>query len=257
MDIFRLEGQVALITGGATGIGFAIAQLFARQGARLMIAARRAAVATAAVARLRALSDADFVETDVQSESSVRRMVEATADRYGRISILVNNAGIIDRTEIPQVTTESWEHLVNTNLRGAFYGCKYAIPPLIASGHGRIVNIASYLGWHGGQSGALPVYSAAKAGLIGLTKSMAVRYGPDNLRVNAICPALIPTDLNPDLFKGYDDRAARARELASGYPLRRLGTPEDVAYAALFLASDEAQWITGITLTVDGGLTAK
>lgn len=257
MSIFNLNDRVTVITGGATGIGYAMAELFTRQGARVVIAARRADLGATAVETLRTYSDALFVPTDVQSESSVREMIQTAHDRYGRLDILVNNAGAMNRIEIPQVTTELWDQTLNTNLRGAFYTCKYAIPYLIASGHGRIVNIASYLGWHGGQAGATPTYAASKAGVIGLTKAMAVRYGPDNVRVNAICPALIPTGLNPDLFKGYEDREARARELSAGYPLRRLGTPEDVAHAALFLASDEAQWITGITLTVDGGLTAK
>ncbi|MBI1747574.1 MAG: SDR family oxidoreductase [Acidobacteria bacterium] len=257
MSIFNLQDKVVIITGGATGIGYSTAQLFARQGARLVVAGRRADACAVAVARLQALTEALAAPTDVQSEASVRQMVAAALARFGRLDILINNAGAIHRIDIPSATTDDWDRLVNPILRGTFYCCKHALPALLASGAGRIVNISSYLGWHGGQAGATAIYAAAKAGVIGLTKSMAVRYGPDNLRVNAICPALIPTDLNPDLFKGYPDREARARELAGGYPLRRLGTPEDVAYAALFLASDESQWITGATLFVDGGLTAK
>jgi NAD(P)-dependent dehydrogenase (short-subunit alcohol dehydrogenase family) len=176
--------------------------------------------------------------------------------RLGRLDILVNNAGVTKRRPLTELELEEWEWIQGTNLRGPFLCCKYALRQMLAQGEGgAIVNIASYLGLFA--HGFAPAYTASKAGLIGLTKSLAVRYGPEQIRVNAICPAFVKTSLNAYLIDDAPDPAAEERAIAAAYPLRRLGQADDVAYAALFLASDAANWITGITLMLDGGLTAQ
>jgi 3-oxoacyl-[acyl-carrier protein] reductase len=194
---------------------------------------------------------------DVTDEPQVQAVVQKTVDRLGRIDVLVNNAGIIARTPLPEIQLEDWENMQAVNLRGPFLCCKHVLPHMLARGKGgAIVNVASYLGLYGG-GGNTPAYNASKGGLIALTKSLAVKYGPQQIRANAICPGFIKTPLNANVIDQAPDPAAKEKEIAAVYPLRRLGRPTDVAQAALFLASDAANWITGTTLLIDGGLTAK
>lgn len=250
---FALTDRVAIITGGATGFGQATARCFAEAGARVVVASRREALCRQVADELGGLG----LGVDVTDEEQVRALVAETVRRMGRVDILVNNAGIITRTPVPDTSLDEWERVQATNLRGPFLCCKHVLPQMLAQGKGgAIINIASYLGMHGG-GGNTPAYSASKGGLIALTKSLAVKYGPHQIRVNAICPAFIKTPLNANVIDDAPDPAAKEREIAAPYPLRRLGRPDDVACAALFLASDAANWITGITLLVDGGLTAR
>jgi len=250
---FSLQAQVAIITGGASGFGLATAHRFAEAGARVVVASRRAELCRQAAAEIGGLG----LGVDVTDEAQVQRMVQEAVAHMGRVDILVNSAGIIARTPVPDTPLEEWEQLQATNLRGPFLCCKHVLPHMLAQGQGgAIVNIASYLGMHAG-SGNTPAYGASKGGLIALTKSLAVKYGPEQIRVNAICPAFVKTPLNAHIIDGAPDPAAKEREIAAPYPLRRIGRPDDVAYAALYLASDAASWITGITLLVDGGLTAR
>ena len=195
------------------------------------------------------------VPTDVTVEAQVKNLIEQSLERLGRIDVLVNNAGILTRTPVPDTTEDEWYALMDTNLKGPFLCCKHTLPVMLKQGKGNIVNIASYLGQFAG-SGNTPVYGATKGGLIALTKALAVKYGPQQIRVNAVAPAFIKTDLNRNIFDGAPDPAAKEREVAAPYPLKRLGTPEDVAAAALYLASDASNWVTGAVLMVDGGLTA-
>jgi NAD(P)-dependent dehydrogenase (short-subunit alcohol dehydrogenase family) len=250
---FSLEGKVAIITGGASGFGLATARRFAGAGARVVVASRRAELCRQAAAEIDGLG----LGVDVTDEAQVQRMVQEAVAHMGRVDILINSAGTIARTPLPDTPLEEWEQVQATNLRGPFLCCKHVLPHMLAQGQGgAIVNIASYLGMHAG-SGNTPAYGASKGGLIALTKALAVKYGPEQIRVNAICPAFVKTPLNAHIIDGAPDPAAKEREIAAPYPLRRIGRPDDVAYAALYLASDAASWITGITLLVDGGLTAR
>jgi len=254
---FSLQDQVAIITGGASGFGLAIAHRFAQAGAQVIIASRREALCHQRAGEIQAQGGTALgMGLDVTDEAQVQRVVQETVAHLGRVDILVNNAGIIVRTPAPESSLEEWEHVQATNLRGPFLCCKHVLPQMLSQGRGgAVVNIASYLGMYGG-SGNMPAYGASKGGVIALTKSLAVKYGPDHIRVNAICPGFIKTPLNANVINDAPDPAAKEREMAARYPLRRLGRPDDVAHAALFLASDASSWITGITLLVDGGLTA-
>ncbi len=254
---FSLQGKVAIITGATSGFGLAIARRFAQAGASVVIASRRKALCRQRANEIQAQGGTALgMGLDVTDETNVRQMVQEVVARLGRIDLLVNNAGIIVRTPVPESSLEEWEHVQATNLRGPFLCCKHVLPHMLSQGQGgAIVNIASYLGMYGG-SGNTPAYCASKGGVIALTKSLAVKYGPDQIRVNAICPGFIKTPLNAHIIDAAPDPVAKEREMAARYPLRRLGRPDDIASAALFLASDASGWVTGITLFVDGGVTA-
>lgn len=254
---FSLQNRVSIITGGASGFGLATARRFAEAGSRVVVASRREALCRQVAAEIGERGGVALgLGVDVTDEAQVRGMVQETVARLGRIDILVNNAGIIARTPVPEIELDEWEQMQATNLRGPFLCCKHVLPQMLVQGQGGvIVNIASYLGLYAG-SGNTPAYSASKGGLIALTRSLAVKYGPEQIRVNAVCPAFTKTPLNASIIDEAPDPAAKEREIAAPYPLRRIGRPDDVAYAALFLASDAANWITGVALLVDGGLTA-
>lgn len=252
----RLQGKVAVVTGGTSGFGFSTAELFAREGANVVIAARRKERGISAIKKLKEVTGTEvrFFDCDVSKESEVKDLVHETIDNYKGIEILVNNAGIYVRKDFETTTEEEWNQVMDINLKGSFYCCKYAIPFMIKNGGGSIINVSSSVGLVG--KGDVPVYSASKGGLVLLTRSLALRYGKYNIRANCICPGTIITDLNRDLIENVTDPDKKLREVISVYPLGRLGTPMDVAYAALYLASEESQWVTGIALSVDGGYTA-
>lgn len=256
LNAFRLDERVAIVAGASSGFGAAIAGLFAQAGARLSLAARRVDRLQGVAASLSAPGERILVApTDVTDESQVQALVQHTLDRFGRVDVLVNSAGMIARVPVPEIDAADWDAMMAVNLKGPFLCCKHALPHMIAQGDGRIVNIASYLGLFAG-SGGTPAYNASKGGVVMLTRSIAVKHGPDGVRANAICPGFIKTDLNRDLIDTAPDPAAKEREIASSYPLRRLGTADDVAYAALYLASDASNWVTGECLMLEGGLTA-
>ena len=254
---FFLKDKVAIITGGASGFGLATARRFAEAGAQVVVASRRAELCRQVAAEIEEQGGVALgLGADITDERQVQELIQETVARLGGLDILVNNAGVNKRTPVPELELDEWEWMQRTNLRGPFLCCKYALRQMLAQGEGgAIVNIASYLGMYA--HGFTPAYTASKAGVIGLTKSLAVRHGPDQIRVNAICPAFVKTSLNAYLIDEAPDPVAQERKIAASYPLRRLGHPDDVAYAALFLASDAAKWITGITLMLDGGLTAQ
>lgn len=253
-----LRDRVAIITGGASGFGSAIARRFAEAGARVIIASRRDALCHQVAKEINENGGIALgLRLDVTDENQIKDVVQETVSRMERVDILINNAGTMSRTPVPEIQLDEWDEVQATNLQGPILCCKYVLPQFLAQGDGgAIVNIASYLGLHGG-GGNTPAYSASKGGLIALTKSLAVKYGPDQIRVNAICPAFVKTPLNAWIIDQAEDPRKKEQEIAARYPLLRIGRPDDVAYAALFLASDAANWITGATLFVDGGLTAR
>jgi NAD(P)-dependent dehydrogenase (short-subunit alcohol dehydrogenase family) len=249
--MIHFEGKAVLITGGTSGIGLETARLARELGARVAVAGRRADHGRAAAAQVG--SDVLFVPADVSQEGEVQRMVATVGERFGRLDVLVNNAGIISRRSVHEEDAARWDDLMGVNLRGTFLCCKYALP-LLTAARGAIVNVASNLAFRT-QQGRSPAYNASKAGVVALTQALAVRYGPDGVRANAVCPGFVPTELNRDTWERWTpEERTRVDEQ---YPLRRVGTPRDVANAILFLASDAAGWISGISLVIDGGRVAS
>ncbi|MBI4537235.1 MAG: SDR family oxidoreductase [candidate division NC10 bacterium] len=248
----RLPGKVAIVTGGGSGIGEATAMLFGREGARVVVADIRGEAAER-TARLiqNAGGAACAIPADVTKAHDVERMVQGAVQGYGRLDILVNNAGTGIRGDVLDLSEDDWDRVMDANLKGVFFGCKYAIPAMIKSGGGAIVNTASIYAVVGGSLSC--VYPATKAGVVAFSKHTALRYARHNIRVNCVCPGHTDTPLIQGLL---GDPEAR-KELLKSYPLGRLGRPMDVAYAMLFLASDEAAFITGTELLVDGGYTAQ
>lgn len=252
----RLEGRVALITGASSGIGAATAELFAAEGAIVTLAARReaacAAIATGIVARG---GNAAAVACDVTDPAMVEQVVADVGARHGRLDILVNNAGVIyrDKTALETDPAE-WEQTMAVNATGTFLMSRAAVPLMVDSGGGAIVNNASYFGLVGGRGAA--AYCAAKGAVVLLTKAMALDHAEEGIRVNCVCPGSVDT---PMLHQEMEEMggADRVRHLfEEKHPLRRISRPEEVARAIVFLASDEASFITGAALPVDGGLTA-
>lgn len=243
-----LTGKVALITGGSRGIGRAIAEKLASLGASVVVNYHtNEAAANEVVETIRqAGGQAMAVQGDVRNAEDARRIVKATLDEFGRLDILVNNAGTTRDNLLALMKEDDWDLVLDTNLKGAYHVTKAAIRPMMKQRNGRIINITSVAGVAGNPGQAN--YSAAKAGLIGFTKSVAKELGPRNITVNAVAPGYVPTDLTANL---PEDLIQRAVELT---PLGRLGTVEDVANVVAFLASDEAGFITGQVLRVDGGM---
>jgi NAD(P)-dependent dehydrogenase (short-subunit alcohol dehydrogenase family) len=252
----RLQGKVSVITGGTSGFGFSIAELFVREGAKVIIAARRKEKGLTAIKKIKELTGAEveFFQCDISQEDEVRDLVDKAIDIYKRVEVWVNNAGVIIRKNFEDTTEEEWDRLMDINLKGNFFCCKYIVPFMIKNRGGSIINISSNVGLLG--KGNMPIYSTSKGGLVLLTRSLALRYAKHNIRVNSICPGTIITELNRDFYEKSKDSYKKMKELISAYPLGRLGAPIDVAYAALYLASNESQWVSGIALPVDGGYSA-
>jgi meso-butanediol dehydrogenase / (S,S)-butanediol dehydrogenase / diacetyl reductase len=243
----RLTDRTAIVTGGGSGIGRAIAHRFAAEGAGVVVAdlvAERAETVAAELDRAHA------AHADVTSAGDVEQLVRTAAEALGRVDILVNNAGFGDADDVLEIDEEAWDREVAINLKSAFLCSRSVLPGMIERGSGAIVNIASV---NGMAFFANEAYSAAKAGMISLTRSMAVRYGHHGVRVNAIAPGTIRTPLWQERI---EKEPAIFERLVRWYPLGRVGEPDDVARAAVFLASEDAAWITGEVLRVDGGLLA-
>jgi 3alpha(or 20beta)-hydroxysteroid dehydrogenase len=243
----RLEGKVALVTGAARGQGAAEVTLFAEEGATVIVADILDDLGQRVAEQV---ENAAYCHLDVTSPEQWRDAVAMAEDRYGSLDILVNNAGIAFRRPADQITLDEWRHVMAVNLDGVWIGTKAVVPAMRRAGGGSIVNIASTAGIHGVARSA--AYSASKGGVRLFTKSAAKLYGPDGIRCNAVNPGVIMTDMQQML---KDDEAERLRREAE-IPLGRIGTSQDVAYAVLFLASDEAAYITGADLALDGGMTS-
>lgn len=252
----RLKDKVAIVTGSGAGIGKSIAEVFATEGARVAVVSRRAANGQPVVDGIKNRGgDAGFIQCDVSVEADVRRMIDSTLAAYGRIDVLVNNAGVNFAKPFDQTEPADWDRVVNTDLRGTYLCSRLAILEMLNSGGGSIVNIAT-VHTLACLPGAAP-YDAAKWGMVGLTKSLSVEYADRQIRVNALSPGLIDTQIWQDLKNAAPDVDQCLDYWKANIPMGRVGKPEEIAYAAVFLASDEASYITGANLLVDGGMTSQ
>ena len=251
----RFENKVAIITGAGKGIGWGIAKVFSKEGAKVVVVDcdEEAGEKTAEEIR-QSGGDAIFVKCDVSNEEQVKAMVQATIDKYGRIDVLVNNAGIGGPRSVLEATSDDWERVLGVNLKGVVLCSKYAIPHMQAVGEGAIVNISSVHAVATRRRQA--PYAASKGAVTALTRNMALDFAPA-IRVNAIAPGWVLTPAVLSIFDRYDDPVEQRRLVEEAQPMKRLGQPEDIGHAAAFLASDEASFITGTQLFVDGGLTAE
>ncbi len=249
----RLEGRTALATGGASGIGQATALAFAREGAKVVIADVNVDGGNATLRMVREIgSEAIFVRTDVRRADEVEALVNEVVKTYGRLDCAFNNAGILGKpTSAVECTEENWDKVISTNLKGVFLCMKYEIPYMIRQGHGAIVNTASVAGLIGVQKNA--AYVASKHGVAGLTKAAAIDYASSGIRINAVCPGFIRTAML-GLLEAKPEREARC---VSMEPIGRLGRPEEVAEAVVWMCSDAASFVTGHLMAVDGGLVAR
>ncbi|MBQ3831712.1 MAG: 3-oxoacyl-ACP reductase FabG [Bacteroidales bacterium] len=244
----RLENRVAIITGGTAGIGAATAIRFAQEGAKVILWARNAERGNAFVEKMKGMGlEAEFDAIDSSNYEAVCEAAKRVNDKYGKIDILINNAGITNDSTLKKMTIEQWQQVIDINLSGSFYCIKAITPYMLEKGYGRIVNASSVVALYGnfGQTN----YVATKAGLIGMTKTLARELGKKGITVNAVAPGFIETDMVAKMPENVLD-GMRAK-----VPVGRLGQPEEIASAYLFLASEEAAYINGATLSVDGGMT--
>jgi NAD(P)-dependent dehydrogenase (short-subunit alcohol dehydrogenase family) len=253
--VTRLAGQTTLITGGGTGLGRAIALAFSREGAAVAVAGRRMEKLKEVAREIEKQGgQALAVTCDVTQSKDTQRAVRETVARFGRLDVLVNNAGAVHVSTVESIPEEEWDHIMLVNLKGPFLMSRAALPELRKAGGGSIINIGSVLGLVGMKGRA--AYTASKGGVTQLTKAMAMDHAHEKIRVNCICPALVETELIRDLFGSGSEGEAVRRSRIAQIPLGRIGRPEDVAEMAVFLASKESLWMTGVAIPLDGGLTA-
>jgi NAD(P)-dependent dehydrogenase (short-subunit alcohol dehydrogenase family) len=250
----RLEGKVALITGGASGMGMVASTLFASEGAKIVLTDLADEAGEKVAAQIReAGGDALYVHADVSNEADARAMVDAALQRFGKLDVLYNNAGIMmaEDGSVDSTDESVWDRTLAINVKGVAFGCKYGVPAMVAGGGGSIINVASFVAWLGAAT-SQTAYTASKGAVLSMTREIAVEYARKGVRCNALCPGPIETPL---LMQLLSDEAKRRRRLIH-IPMGRLGQAEELAKAALFLASDDSSFMTGASLIVDGGLTA-
>ena len=254
---FDHEGRVVVITGGGSGIGRGMALAFSKRGACVLVCGRREPA-------LRDTADLNpgpgqiiYMTADVTEHEHMKRVAAKAVEQWGRLDVWINNAGVLERGELPESDAAHLDHQMQINVTGTYNGCRAALTYMQPAKLGCIINVSSYLSEHAGATGTLPAYAATKGAVNAMSRTLAVRHGADNIRINTLCPALVPTELNSSIYDGVTDRQAKDKEMGKRYPIGRIGTPEDVAAAAIFLASDEAGWITGQALFVDGGISAQ
>jgi len=254
-SVTRLSGKVALITGGGTGIGRAIALAFAREGASVAVAGRRLEKLREVISEVQKQGGAGLaMECDVTRIREVERAVKGTVERFGRLNVLVNNAGTLHVSTVEGISEEEWDRVMTVNVKGPFLMSRAVLPEFRKCGGGAIVNIGSVLGLFAVKDRA--AYSTSKGAVTMLTKSMALDHAHEKIRVNCICPSVVETDLVKGVFNETEEGQAKLNARLATIPLGRLGRPEDVAEMAVFLASEESSWLTGAAIPLDGGLTA-
>ncbi len=247
-----LENKVAIVTGAASGIGEASVRRFAQEGALVVVADIRHAKAEAVAQAIRdEQGEAIAVEVDVADAASVEAMVNVAIRQYGRLDVLFNNAGTLRPGTAVELSVADWDFVMAVNVRSVFLGAKFAVPHMVAQGRGSIINTASISGLHG--DGGAVCYAASKAAVINLTRALSTDHGPQGVRVNAICPGTIET---PPVKRMMAEPAVLERNI-NAHALRRLGLPQEIAAAALWLASDESSFVCGEAIAVDGGLRAQ
>jgi NAD(P)-dependent dehydrogenase (short-subunit alcohol dehydrogenase family) len=252
----RLKDKVAVVTGASTGIGRASAVLFAREGARVVIGDVNDAEAEQTLRQGReGGGDVQYVRCDVQRTADVNALIQAAVDQYGRVDVLFNNAGKNFFGKVHETSDEDWDACLSLNLGGIFRGMRAVIPHMIRQGGGSIINTASIQAIVAFPNFA--AYEAAKGGIVALTRQAALDYGPNKIRVNAICPGVVRTPMNPEMWDTSRDGGAVLQHWSKETPIQRVGEAEDIANMALYLASDDSAWTTGQYFLVDGGLSIK
>ncbi|MCI0691502.1 glucose 1-dehydrogenase [candidate division KSB1 bacterium] len=250
----RLSNKVALITGAGSGIGREAALLFAKEGAKVVVVDINSVAGQETVSLIKAAGgEAAFTANDVSKAAEARAMIEFAEKIFGKLNVLFNNAGIFPDADgsVLETDEEVWDLVMNVNLKGVFFGCKFGIPALLRAGGGSIINTASFVALMGAATSQI-AYTASKGGVLAMTREMAVEFARQNIRLNAICPGPVETPLLAQLLS---DPARRQRRMVH-IPMGRLARATEVAQAALFLASDESAYVNGATFTVDGGITA-
>ena len=255
--MLRLSGKVAFITGGGTGIGRACALAFAREGARVAVVGRRKEPLDAVAAEIATAVDGGkslAISCDVTLRSSVEAALAAAEKHFGRLDTIVNNAGAVVVATVEHTSDADWDRVLTTNLTGTFFVSRAALAPLRRAGGGSIINIGSVLGLVARKDRA--AYCAAKAGVSGLTRAMALDHAQEKIRVNCVCPTLVETELGMQSIQQTPNAQAEIQKRIAEIPIGRLGKPDDVAMMAVYLASEDASWVTGVSFPLDGGLTA-
>ena len=250
----RLDGKVALITGGASGMGMVASRLFASEGAKVVLTDVSDDAGEHVAEGIRADGgEATYVRADVSSETDAKAMVDSAIEAYGGLTVLYNNAGVMlgDDGSVHSTDGSVWDTTLAINVKGVAYGCKYGIPAMIGSGGGSVINVASFVAWMGAAT-SQTAYTASKGAVLAMTREIAVEYARKNVRCNALCPGPIDTPLLAELLSDPQRRQRRFVHI----PMGRLGRAEELANAALFLASDDSSYMTGTSLIVDGGITA-
>lgn len=254
----RFEGRVALVTGASGGVGRAVAIQFAKEGAKVSICSRREKEGQETLEMIKRVGgEGLFVQCDVAKSERVKIFFQKTTEVFGKIDYAVNNAAIIGPSlSMIDYPEEEWDHIININLKGTWLCMKYEIPVMLKNRYGAIVNLSSVVGLVGDSVGAGP-YTATKHGVIGLTKSAALEFAKKGIRINAICPGFIETPMIQLLIDNAEDPTQVRRQLEMAQPVDRMAAPEEIAAVAVWLCSDEASYLTGAAIPVDGGCTAQ
>ncbi|MDQ2940959.1 MAG: glucose 1-dehydrogenase [Chloroflexota bacterium] len=252
----RLADKVAIITGAGSGMGRVAAQMFAAEGAKVVVAEFDAAAGSETVDLVKASGgEASFVRADVSDEADAKAMVAHAVDRFGRVDVLYNNAGVMPEQDHSVIDTDvpTWDRVMAINVRGVFLACKYAIPRMVEHGSGSVINISSFVALLG-CSVPQDAYTASKGAVLSMTRSLAVQFGPQGVRSNAICPGPVETPMLMEWL--LKDEAARKVRLARN-PTGRFGKPEEIVNVAVYLASDESRWTNGAHFVIDGGISVN